>query len=106
MSTDQIRRLQELSGIYEESEEGSFIGFMKVYNFAKDLPRENDRTKWRDMMSSMLQLAHRVADPVSNRLPNERMKTLELPSKEVEKIFNDYDPSGKTFEELMSTSSD
>lgn len=103
-TTDQIRRLQELSGVYEESEEGSFIGFMKVYNFAKDLPHEDDPTKWLDMMSSLIKLGHSVADPDSPL--QQQMKTASVPSEKVENILNAYDPSGKAFEELVSMSAD
>lgn len=101
MSTsDQIRRLQELSGI---GSDGS-IGFMRVYDFAKDLPHEDDPTKWLDMMSSLIKLGHSVADPDSPL--QQQMKTASVPSEEVENILNAYDPSGKAFEELVSMSAD
>lgn len=101
MSTsDQIRRLQELSGI---GSDGS-IGFMKVYDFAKNLPHEDDPTKWLNMMSSLIKLGHSVADPDSPF--QQQMRTASVPSEEVENILNAYDPSGRTFEELVSMGSD
>ena len=102
---DQIRRLQELSGVGADER----VSFARAYNFAKDLPHEDDPTKWLDMMSSLIKLVHgefqngNIVRDNSMTYQQQVMKTAEVPLSEVEKIFNAYDDSGDTLEAFKNS---